>query len=397
MKHMAHNGLKALTSAWVLALLATVAWSQTLTWLGTLGGDWSEARAVSADGSVVVGVAKNAAGQSRAFRWTRTGGMEDLGTLGGSESAALDVSWDGSVVVGWAQDAAGRRWAFRWTRMDRMQDIGKIISQSLGGKVYKIHAFESFAHAVSADGSKVIGEFVQRIGSGDNYIDIYCYFLWDKSVGSEKLDSFWGTIFDISPDGSILVSTSDNGFWGQREFRIVHRLENRVHRIEGCISAKSAAISANGKVIVGVAQGNHGGDLAVRWREGAGVQILGTLGGDWSRARGVSADGSIVVGDSEDAAENRHAFRWTPLGGMESLNRTYASLLKNGSWLRLARSISPDGRYIVGSGYNAATKRTEAFLLDTRAPQRVQPQQQSAQQKKTQQKKPQQKKPRTRR
>ena len=388
MKHWAQNGLKALTSAWVLALLATVAWSQTLTWLGTLGGDWSEARAVSADGSVVVGVAKNAAGQSRAFRWTRTGGMEDLGTLGGSESAALDVSWDGSVVVGWAQDAAGRRWAFRWTRMDRMQDIGKIISLSRGSEVYKLHAFESFAHAVSADGSKVIGEFVQRIGSGDNYIDIYCYFLWDKSVGSEMLDTYWGTIFDISPDGSILVSTSGNGFWGQREFQIVHRLENRVHRIEGCISAKSAAISANGKVIVGVAQGNHGGDLAVRWREGAGVQILGTLGGDWSRARGVSADGSIVVGDSEDAAENRHAFRWTPLGGMESLNRTYASLLKNGSWLRLARSISPDGRYIVGSGYNAATKRTEAFLLDTRAPQRVQPQQQSAQQKKTQQKKP---------
>ena len=393
MKHMAHNGFKALTSAWVLALLATVAWSQTLTWLGTLGGDWSEAIAVSADGSVVVGVAKNAAGQSRAFRWTRTGGMEDLGTLGGSESEALDVSWDGSVVVGWAQDAAGRRWAFRWTRMDRMQDIGKIISQSLGGKVYKIHAFESFAHAVSADGSKVIGEFVQRTTFGDNY----SYFLWDKSVGSEMLNPYWGTIFDISPDGSILVSTSGFALWEGREFWIVHRLENRVHRIEGCISAKSAAISANGKVIVGVAQGNHGGDLAVRWREGAGVQILGTLGGDWSRARGVSADGSIVVGDSEDAAENRHAFRWTPLGGMESLNRTYASLLKNGSWLRLARSISPDGRYIVGSGYNAATKRTEAFLLDTRAPQRVQPQQQSAQQKKTQQKKPQQKKPRTRR
>ena len=384
MKRTAQNRFKALTSACVLSTMATVAWSQTLTWLGTLGGDWSEAIAVSADGSVVVGVAKNAAGQSRAFRWTRTGGMEDLGTLGGSESAALDVSWDGSVVVGWAQDAAGRRWAFRWTRMDRMQDIGKIISISLNSKVYKVHVTESIAHAVSADGSKVIGEFVLRTNSGDNY----SYFLWDKSVGSEMLDTYWGTIFDISPDGSILVSTSGNGFWGQREFRIVHRLENRVHRIEGCISAKSAAISANGKVIVGVAQGNHGGDLAVRWREGAGVQILGTLGGDWSRARGVSADGSIVVGDSEDAAENRHAFRWTPLGGMESLNRTYASLLKNGSWLRVAMSISPDGRYIVGSGYNAATKRTEAFLLDTRAPQRVQPQQQSAQQKKTQQKKP---------
>jgi hypothetical protein len=49
MKHWAQNGLKALTSAWVLALLATVAWSQTLTWLGTLpGGNSSGAYGVSA-------------------------------------------------------------------------------------------------------------------------------------------------------------------------------------------------------------------------------------------------------------------------------------------------------------------------------------------------------------
>jgi hypothetical protein len=50
---------------------------------------------------------------------------------------------------------------------------------------------------------------------------------------------------------------------------------------------------------------------------------------------------------------------------MEDLNTTYASLLTNGSVLIEARAISPDGRYIVGSGYNAATGRYEAFLLDT--------------------------------
>ncbi len=55
---------------------------------------------------------------------------------------------------------------------------------------------------------------------------------------------------------------------------------------------------------------------------------------------------------------------------MEDLNTTYASLLTNGSWLVRASAISPDGRYIVGAGYNAATGRAEAFLLDTGFPRR---------------------------
>jgi uncharacterized membrane protein len=88
---------------------------------------------------------------------------------------------------------------------------------------------------------------------------------------------------------------------------------------------------------------------------------LGTLGGSESEALGVSADGSVVVGWARNAA-----FRWTAAGGMEDLNITYAHLLTDGSELWEAYAISPDGRYIVGQGYNAATGREEAFLLDTR-------------------------------
>jgi hypothetical protein len=50
---------------------------------------------------------------------------------------------------------------------------------------------------------------------------------------------------------------------------------------------------------------------------------------------------------------------------MEDLNITYAHLLTNRLVLEVASAISPDGRYIVGRGYNAATGRPEAFLLDT--------------------------------
>jgi probable HAF family extracellular repeat protein len=184
--------------------------------LGTLGGGESEAYGVSADGSVVVGRAANAAGYQRAFRWRAAGGMQDLGTLGGDESVAYGVSADGSVVVGWAENAAGQRRAFRWTAAGGMRSLGSL---------------------------------------------------------------------------------------------------------PGC---------------------------------------------DQSWAFGVSADGSVVVGWAYNAAGLPRAFRWTASGGMEDLNTTYANLLTNGSVLYSANAISPDGRYIVGKGYNAATGRIEAFLLDTR-------------------------------
>jgi probable HAF family extracellular repeat protein len=87
-----HSNLDKGAARWWRALRllwAVVAWAaqpsraRRLIWLGTLGGDSSRALGVSADGSVVVGVAENAAGLPRAFRWTAARGMQELGTLGG--------------------------------------------------------------------------------------------------------------------------------------------------------------------------------------------------------------------------------------------------------------------------------------------------------------------------
>ena len=305
--------MKSVNVWWLAKVVVGVVWfgsgvelqAQSLTWLGTLPDyDGSWAHGVSADGSVVVGWAQSASGQIRAFRWTQSGGMEDLGTLGGNGSTALGVSADGFVAVGVAYNASGQIRAFRWTQSGGMEDLG-----TLGGN-------GSTAYGVSADGSVVVGV-------AENASGLSRAFRWTASGGMQDLGTLGGN------------------------------------------ESKAYGVSADGSVVAGWARNASYEFRAFRWTVSGGMEDLGTLGGNGGVARGVSADGSVVVGWARSASNQGRAFRWTVSGGMEDLNQTYAALLGSGSWLEVATAISPDGRYIVGWGWNAATGRTEAFLLDT--------------------------------
>jgi probable HAF family extracellular repeat protein len=354
MKRTAQNRFKALTSACVLSTMATVAWSQSLTWLGTLpGGRYSEARGVSANGTVVVGFAVNAAGRERAFRWTASGGMQDLGTLPGYDrSFANAVSADGSVVVGEAVYVVYDEYyyfyfssAFRWTAAGGMQRLGTLPG---GGR--------SAASGVSADGTVVVG-------TAENAEEQWRAFRWTASGGMQDLGTLGGNesgALGVSADGAVVVGWAENAAGQERAFRWTASGGMQDLGTLGGNESRALGVSANGAVVVGWADNAAGRGRAFRWTASGGMQDLGTLGGNWSYASDVSADGSVVVGGS-----GRRAFRWTASGGMEDLNTTYASLLTNGSVLIEARAISPDGRYIVGWGDNAATRGYEAFLLDT--------------------------------
>jgi probable HAF family extracellular repeat protein len=336
-----------------------------LTWLGTLpGGGWSWATGVSADGSVVVGEAQNAAGQRRAFRWTASGGMEDLNityahllTNGSMFGAANAISPDGRYVVGIGYNAATRRIeAFlldtQWTGVEeRLTWLG-----TLGGG-------GSLATGVSADGSVVVG-YAQNAEGQDRA------FRWTATRGMQDLGTLPGTdesqALGVSADGSVVVGWAYNAAGQRRAFRwTAARGMQDLGTLPGGYGSEAYVVSADGSVVVGTAWNAAGQAHAFRWTAAGGMQDLGTLGGDWSWALGVSADGSVVVGAAYNAAGQLRAFRWTAARGMEDLNITYVHLLTNGSVPEGASAISPDGRYIVGQGYNAATGRREAFLLDT--------------------------------
>ena len=342
----------ALVSAAIVSLLATAGWTQSLTWLGTLGGNQGWARSVSADGRVVVGTSDTSenlgqfgARLRRAFRW-ENGVMHDLGSLGGRWSSAFGVSADGRVVVGSATNASYTWRAYRWED-GVMQDLG-----SLGGAVV-------FAFGVSADGNVVVGMSANTEGYGRP-------FRWESGVMHDLgtlQGGYNGDAFGVSADGSVVVGWSENFEGWKRAVRWANGVIQDLGTLGGLASA-AKDVSANGSVIVGWSYIDEEQFRAFRWADGV-MQDLGTLGGYESVADGISADGTVVVGWSRDATERRRAFRWTSTGGMEDLEITYASLLTNGSYLLEAYDISPDGRYIVGCGYNAATGRIEAFLLDT--------------------------------
>ncbi|MFT7582179.1 MAG: putative repeat protein (TIGR01451 family), partial [Myxococcota bacterium] len=87
--------------------------------LPTLGGDFSQASAIGADGWVV-GQSETADGALHAFRWHALQGMEDLtpGHAGDSEALAIN---DAGQVVGVLHEEDGSETVFLWTDTDGVE------------------------------------------------------------------------------------------------------------------------------------------------------------------------------------------------------------------------------------------------------------------------------------
>ena len=193
--------------------------SDGLVGLGDLptGGDQSQAVDVSADGSVVVGwglvdtAPPEALWESlafRAFRWTEAGGMVDLGSPApGLNSRARAVSPDGSVVVGDITDDLGNWSLFRWTEDTGLLNLGDMPS-GLGFL---------YPNAVAGNGF-IVGQGVTDY-SGESRMEA---FIWDQSNGIRilqdvlidlGLDLTGWTLTEatgISDDGLTIVGTGIN-------------------------------------------------------------------------------------------------------------------------------------------------------------------------------------------
>jgi probable HAF family extracellular repeat protein len=181
----------------------------------------------------------------------------------------------------------------------------------------------SRALGVSADGSIVVGWAQDSSGKARA-------FRWTQqdgmrslgaAIGNEAFDQSWA--FGISPDGNVIVGIAFNDFNEAVGFRNILQGTRRVN------------ISL--------------GDPP---RGFTGVY-----------PRRTNQDGSIIVGEMRKSDGTYRAMRWTQAGGLEDLNETYASLLRQGEYLAYANDITPDGRYIVGYGVKDGT--VQGYILDT--------------------------------
>jgi probable HAF family extracellular repeat protein len=317
--------------AFQLLTIDLIAQQPTLTWLGTLGGDKSEAQSVSDDGSVIVGRSNKGNGSYHAFMWTAANGMQDMGTLGGDESGATGISSDGSIIVGWSYDSSAIYRAFKWTASYGMQDFG-------AGEW-------SQASGVSSDGSVIIVNISPMA------------YRWTLSGGLENLGNLGGvnstSASAVSSDGSVIVGSSYNSAGDPYAFRWI---EGTGMQQIGTYYSFARGVSGDGSTVTGFETGSAGIYLAFKWTQSSGFEF--NIAGNFSQGNAVSGDGSIIVGDNGGGA-----FRLSTTGGLDELNLVYSNLLTTGSELYSVWDISSDGQILVGSGRNGITGQDEGYLL----------------------------------
>jgi predicted outer membrane repeat protein len=339
----------------VVSIGASVCSAASFEGLGYLpGGTCSEATAVSADGSVVVGTGCTASGV-QAFRWTAAERIVGIPIPAGLiESWATDVSADGKYVLGHGRKSDSPPYEYEGFRWHVSGALDRIAAPGLN----------IIAKGISGGGSIAVGTS-WGVGIDDEV------FRWTAQGGIARLVGLPAgganrTNADgISADGLVVVG---DGIYDGDPYRNCFRwTEGEVIELD---AHTANATSSDGAVVVG-ALDNHETALfeAYRWTRETGIVLLGTcLPNYHSRALAVSSDGSVVVGyvQNNSGFDEQKAFIWDQEHGMRllqdvleddfgldlsgwKLTETWAS------WK--ATGISQDGLTIVGVALNPEGQR----------------------------------------
>jgi len=161
---------------------------------------WVYAKDISADGSVLVGLAY----PGIAYRWTAETGAVDIGDLDGyPDTCPKAVSDSGEVVAGYSIGSGSIFEGWRWTAEGGFQGIGNLRGEG----------FDSIVTGISADGTTLVG--VSDVAAPDGSADSEA-FRWTPDQGMAGLGDLPGGRYDsaaraCSADGSIVVGNTSTG------------------------------------------------------------------------------------------------------------------------------------------------------------------------------------------
>ena len=299
------------------------------TGLGTLGGLASQATAINNAGQVV-GNSLNAAGQHRAFIWTKATGMRDLGTLGGPTAQALDIN-DAGQVVGYSSHANGDVRAYLWTEAGGMRDIGPVES-----------AFRR-STSISRNGN------IALEGSSPSGVTA-AVFHWSAGV-VEEISRLPGSSYGVNSSWQVVGSSHTDPaneavqqavLWSRSGFGWEERL---LGFLGGGYSSTARGINDAGQV-VGRSNTSQRGELAFIWTATDGMRQLPNLPHrDRSSARDISNSGEIV-GYTQSRNLEARATLWSPVTGGWKVTDLAGELQSQSS----AAGVNDVGQ-VVGSGF----------------------------------------------
>jgi len=291
-------------------------------------------RAISGDGSTVIGNTINPQGTIEGFKWTNTDKFVRLRDLTGGQyySIAYGVDDAGKIIVGASSSFRGPHEGFYWTEQTGIRGIGSL---------YDGWLFNSYAFGISPDGQLITGQsgnqaFITTInGPMIGLGDIEGGF--DNSRGAAITNN--GTVMGNATS----VAGAEAALYINGEWVGLGDLKGSPYLSYG------NAMSSDGGIVVGSGANSLNSRSAFRWSRSDGMIALTPPSDEIvSNAFDCSADGNIIVGFI-----NQKACIW-----ISSRNVIYVEDLLNQNNIDLSgwvltgcMGISNDGKVIVGNGW----------------------------------------------